>query len=109
MRSIMPMLRPYCAAIDFHVSPAFATTSMRLRPFWPSNHAKNSGLAAASPEFFAWFEGQKGRSRIEVVAKAGDTWKSIAAQYGLSIGMIERINQRARSSALAPGERVVVY
>jgi membrane-bound lytic murein transglycosylase D len=66
-------------------------------------------LAAGTPEFFAHFEGQKGRARMEITAQTGDTWKSIAKRYGLSIGMIERINQKARSSALNPGDRVVVY
>ncbi len=66
-------------------------------------------LSAGSPEFFAYFESQKGRRRVEVVAREGDTWKSLAKRYGLSVGMMERINQRARSSALAAGDRLVVY
>jgi membrane-bound lytic murein transglycosylase D len=66
-------------------------------------------LVAGTPEFFSHFEGQKGRARIEVVAEPGDTWKSLAKKYGLSVGMMERINQKPRSSALSPGDRLVVY
>ncbi|MEJ7728136.1 MAG: LysM peptidoglycan-binding domain-containing protein [Polyangiaceae bacterium] len=66
-------------------------------------------LVAGTPEFFSHFEGQKGRARIEVVAEPGDTWKSLARKYGLSVGMMERINQKPRSSALSPGDRLVVY
>lgn len=66
-------------------------------------------LVAGSPEFFAHFEGQKGRERLEIAAKEGDTWRSLARRYGLSVGMLERINQKSRSSPLSPGDRVVVY
>jgi membrane-bound lytic murein transglycosylase D len=66
-------------------------------------------LVAGTSEFFTHFEGQKGRTRIEVVAEPGDTWKSLAKKYGLSVGMMERINQKPRSSALSPGDRLVVY
>jgi membrane-bound lytic murein transglycosylase D len=66
-------------------------------------------LVVGSPEFFAHFEAQKGRDRVFVTAKDGDTWGGLAKKYGLSVGMLERINQRSRSSALVAGERVVVY
>ncbi len=66
-------------------------------------------LAVGSPEFFAHFEAQKGRDRVFVTAKDGDTWAGLAKKYGLSVGMLERINQRSRSSSLVAGERVVVY
>jgi membrane-bound lytic murein transglycosylase D len=92
---------------------------MTLQAFVPSSHRltsvavldeKNARvLTVGTPEFFAYFEGQKGRKRVELVAKDGDTWKSLAKRYGLSVGMIERINQRARTSQLNPGDKVVVY
>ncbi len=66
-------------------------------------------LVVGSKEFFAHFESQKGRDRVFVIAKDGDTWAGLAKKYGLSVGMMERINQRSRSSALVAGERVVVY
>lgn len=66
-------------------------------------------LEAGSPEFFAHFEALKGRKRVEMVAREGDSWRSIAKQHGLSVGMMERINQRVRTSPLHAGERYVVY
>ncbi|HVY48573.1 MAG TPA: LysM peptidoglycan-binding domain-containing protein, partial [Minicystis sp.] len=66
-------------------------------------------LPVGSPEFFTYFEAQRGRRRMQVTAKEGDTWKTVAHRYGLSLGQLERINQRARSSPLAPGDRLVVY
>lgn len=66
-------------------------------------------LTVGTPEFFAHFEAQKGRDRVFVTVKEGDTWSGLAKKYGLSVGMMERINQRSRSSTLTPGERVVVY
>jgi membrane-bound lytic murein transglycosylase D len=66
-------------------------------------------LAVGSPEFFTHFEGLKGRTRLELVAKQGDTWKSIGQRYGLTSGQLERINGRARSTPLAPGDKIIVY
>lgn len=66
-------------------------------------------LAVGSTEFFEHFESLKGRKRIEVTAAEGDNWRSLSRRYGLSLGMLERINHRSRSSALTTGEKVVVY
>ncbi len=66
-------------------------------------------LTVGSPEFFAHFEGQRGRTRLELVAKQGDTWRSVAHRYGLSAGQLERINGRGRSTPLNPGDKLVVY
>jgi len=66
-------------------------------------------LAVGSPEFFAHFESLRGRTRIELVAKQGDTWRTIAHHHGLSVAQLERINGRARSSPLNPGDKLVVY
>jgi membrane-bound lytic murein transglycosylase D len=66
-------------------------------------------LAVGSPEFFTHFEGLKGRTRLELVAKQGDTWRSIGQKYGLTSGQLERINGRGRSTPLAPGDKIIVY
>ena len=66
-------------------------------------------LAVGSAEFFAHFEGQRGRTRLELVAKQGDTWRTVAHHYGLSAGQLERINGKGRSSPLNPGDKLVVY
>jgi membrane-bound lytic murein transglycosylase D len=66
-------------------------------------------LPVGSPEFFTHFEGLKGRTRLELTAKQGDTWRTVAHKYGLSVAQLERINGRARSTALNPGDKLVVY
>lgn len=66
-------------------------------------------LVVGSPAFFDYVEAKKGRTRIEVIAKEGDTFRSIAQRHGLSAAQLERINQRSRSAPLAPGDKVVVY
>lgn len=66
-------------------------------------------LAAGSEEFFSYWEGQKGRKRLVVTAKAGDTLESIGRRYGVQLTSMERINRRGRGQALAEGDEVVVY
>jgi membrane-bound lytic murein transglycosylase D len=93
--------------------------AMVLQAFVPKNAALSQALvteeeharvlAVGSPEFFDHFESIKGRKRIEVVTASGDTWRGLSKRYGLSLGMLERINHRSRSSALVPGDKVIVY
>ena len=64
---------------------------------------------AGTDAFFTYFEGKKGRRRMEITAGHGDTWAKLAQRYGVSLGLLERINQRSRRSTLQPGEHVVVY
>jgi membrane-bound lytic murein transglycosylase D len=66
-------------------------------------------LVAGSPEFGEYFEGLRGNERIVVIAKDKDTLATIGAKYGVSVGMMERINRRSRRDGLTPGESIVVY
>jgi membrane-bound lytic murein transglycosylase D len=66
-------------------------------------------LVVGSDEFFDYFESKNGRNRLVVTVAQGDTMKSLAARHGLTLGMMERINHRARTSPLVPGEKLVVY
>jgi membrane-bound lytic murein transglycosylase D len=66
-------------------------------------------LIAGSPEFIEFFEAQKGRSRVVVAAQEGDTLAKVGGRYGMSVGMMERINRYSRDKALKAGEPVVVY
>lgn len=52
---------------------------------------------------------EKGRRRVVVTAKAGDTLESIGKQHGVTTNLMERINRRGRSEPLSPGDRVVVW
>jgi membrane-bound lytic murein transglycosylase D len=66
-------------------------------------------VPAGSDEFFAYWEGVKGRKRITVTAKAGETLEQIGRRYQVSPAMMERINHRPRSEALKQGDTVVVH
>ena len=66
-------------------------------------------LVVGTEKFFEYFEAQKGRRRITITVGPGDDWKTISRKYGISVGMLERINRKGRSTPLAMGEKIVVY
>jgi membrane-bound lytic murein transglycosylase D len=66
-------------------------------------------LTVGSEEFFAHFEGLRGRKRTTLVVEEGDTWEKIGKRYNLTPGQLERINQRSRTDKLAPKEMIIVY
>ena len=66
-------------------------------------------LTAGSSAFFDYFESKNGRKRVTVKVAAGDTWASIAKKNGITVALLERINQRSHMSKLTAGEQVVVY
>ncbi|HTV19615.1 MAG TPA: LysM peptidoglycan-binding domain-containing protein [Polyangiaceae bacterium] len=72
---------------------------------------RNAGkhLEAGSPTFLAHFQAEEGRQRLSISAREGDTLQAIGRRYGLSAGMMERINHRARNERLEEGTPVVVY
>lgn len=92
---------------------------MTLQVYAPSGHVPADALVLAekdakvlsvgSREFFAHFEGLRGRTRLEHVAKQGETFRTVARRYGLSVAQLERINGRARSSHLSVGDKLTVY
>jgi membrane-bound lytic murein transglycosylase D len=65
-------------------------------------------VVAGTDDFFQHWD-EKGRRRLVVTAKAGDTLESIGKQHGVTTNLMERINRRGRSEALSPGDRVVVW
>jgi membrane-bound lytic murein transglycosylase D len=72
---------------------------------------RNAGkrLEIGSLAFFAHFEAEQGRQRLQIRAREGDTLQTIGRRYGLSAGTMERINHFWRGSRLAEGTPVVVY
>lgn len=92
---------------------------MTLMVFVPSNrdvsHIVALGddkvrvLVAGTEPFFAYHEGLRDRVRTTVRVGKGDSWGTVAKRTGLSVGMLERINRRSRSTELQPGEELVVY
>ncbi len=73
--------------------------------------AENAGeqLEVGTARFFAHFEAEQGRQRLQIVAREGETLSSIGKRYSLSAGMMERINHVSRNERLAEGTPVVVY
>lgn len=65
-------------------------------------------VVAGSDEFFQHWD-DKGRRRVVVSAKSGDTLESIGKKYGVTTGLMERINRRGRNEALVPGESIVCW
>jgi membrane-bound lytic murein transglycosylase D len=66
-------------------------------------------LVAGTDEFFAYWEGTRGKRRLVVTAKATDTLETISRKYGVNAASMERINRKGRKDALKDGESVVVY
>ncbi len=66
-------------------------------------------LEVGSPGFFAHFEAEQGRQRLQISARDGDTLLGIGKRYGLSAGMMERINHFSRNQRLDAGTPVTVY
>lgn len=65
-------------------------------------------IVTGTEEFFQHWN-DKGKKRIVVEAKAGDTLDAIGKKHGVTASMMERINRRGRSEVLQEGERVVVW
>ena len=66
-------------------------------------------LTVASEDFFAYFESLRGRKRTTIVVEEGETWERLAKRFNLTLGQLERINQRSRFEKLAAKETLVVY
>lgn len=65
-------------------------------------------VVAGTDDFFQHWD-EKGRKRILVTAKAGDTIDAIGKKHGVSSALMERINRRGRNEALQDGDSVVVW
>jgi membrane-bound lytic murein transglycosylase D len=65
-------------------------------------------VVAGTDDFFRHWD-EKGRRRLVVTAKAGDTLESIGKKHGVTTALMERINRRGRSETLFEGDRVVVW
>ncbi len=65
-------------------------------------------IPVGSDDFFTYWE-SKGRQRVTVKAKAGETIADIGRRYGQSAGQMERINRRSRHEVLDEGDEVILY
>ena len=65
-------------------------------------------ITAGTDEFFAYWD-DKGRKRVTLSAKAGETLEAIGKRYGVTGPQMERINRRGAKETLKEGDTVVVY
>jgi membrane-bound lytic murein transglycosylase D len=65
-------------------------------------------VLVGSEDFYALTD-PKGRTRVRVVAKAGETLAEIAKRHEVSPSLLERINRRGRHEVLNEGTAVYVY
>ncbi|MET0385230.1 MAG: LysM peptidoglycan-binding domain-containing protein [Polyangiales bacterium] len=66
-------------------------------------------LIVGSEEFFNFHESQQKRVRMRYRVKPGDTLRSLAERFELSVGSIARINQFAREKKLEPDSEIIIY
>jgi membrane-bound lytic murein transglycosylase D len=66
-------------------------------------------VTLGSEEFLELETARKGRKRLSVTAKAGDTLAKMGRRYGLSPGDLARINRFSYNTELHEGQRIVVY
>ncbi len=64
---------------------------------------------AGSPEFHEHFEALKGKKRLQIAVQKGDTLLKIGQRFGMTVGSMERVNRRSRTTELVPGEHLIVY
>jgi membrane-bound lytic murein transglycosylase D len=66
-------------------------------------------VTLGSEEFLELETARKGRKRLAVIAKAGDTLVKVGRRYGLTPGDLARINRFSYNTELHEGQRIVVY
>jgi membrane-bound lytic murein transglycosylase D len=98
-------LQPRMVLVAF-VDPAFDAAQANVAL---CDDARLMVVTAGSAEHLDLVEGRKGRARLKVVAKKGDTLDSIGRRYGLTKYDVARINRRSYNTPLAQGEELIVY
>ncbi|MCB9667624.1 MAG: transglycosylase SLT domain-containing protein [Myxococcales bacterium] len=66
-------------------------------------------LPIGSTEFFDHHETARKRQRIIYIARPGDTLRSLARRYELSVRSLSRINRFSRHTDINPGQQLVIY
>ncbi len=66
-------------------------------------------VTLGSREFLDLEAARRGKKRLVIEAKAGDTLPRIGRRYGLTIGDLARINRFSHNTELESGQKVVVY
>jgi membrane-bound lytic murein transglycosylase D len=87
----------------------FVPRDAKLNRVRYTRESETKVLVVGTNEFFDHFEGLKGKKRLLVTVRRGDTLRSIGKRYGMSTGWMERVNRRSRRDELEPGETLIVY
>ena len=66
-------------------------------------------LVVGSNAFFDFHEAQRDRVRMRYRVRPGDTLRSLADRFELSVGSIARINRFSRYRELEPDSEIIVY
>jgi membrane-bound lytic murein transglycosylase D len=66
-------------------------------------------VTLGSEEFLELETARRGKKRLTVTAKAGDTLAKVGRRYGLTPGDLARINRFSYNTELHEGQRIVVY
>jgi membrane-bound lytic murein transglycosylase D len=99
---------PSARLVEGMTLQVFAPTSANLSNVVHLNEAEVRVVVPGTEEFFQYWE-DKGRRRSILSAKAGETLEGIGKRYGVTAGLMERINRKGRAEPLKEGERVVVW
>jgi LysM repeat protein len=66
-------------------------------------------VTLGSEEFLDLEAARRGKRRLVIEAKAGETLARMGRRYGLTVGDLARINRFSYNTELQPGQKVVVY
>jgi membrane-bound lytic murein transglycosylase D len=66
-------------------------------------------VTLGSEEFLELETARRGKKRLTVTAKAGDTLAKVGRRYGLTPGDLARINRFSYNTELQSGQRIIVY
>ncbi len=99
---------PSARLVEGMTMQVFAPTDADLSRVVVLSESDVRTVVAGTDDFFHHWD-EKGRRRLVVTAKAGDTLESIGKQHGVTTNLMERINRRGRSEPLAVGDRVIVW
>jgi LysM repeat protein len=66
-------------------------------------------VTLGSREFLELEAARRGKKRLVVEARAGDTLAKVGRRYGLTVGDLARINRFSSSTELQGGQQIVVY
>jgi len=99
---------PSARLVEGMTLQVFAPESANLSQAVVLREADVRTVVAGSGDFFQHWD-DKGRRRVVVTAKAGDTLDAIGKKNGVTPAMMERINRRGRNEPLIEGESIVLW